>query len=95
MIDDGDEDVGHRRSAYAIRRVPAPGPPAPNATVEQITVEVRVFWPPGTSRGDIIQVLTDTVAEAGIAIVRETVDEPLPRIEGRPRMRAEDYGADG
>ena len=36
-----------RKSAYRCLRIPVHGGASPNAYVPQITVEVKVFWPPG------------------------------------------------
>lgn len=38
--------MGRRKSVYRVRRLSAESLPSPNATVPEITVELRVFYPP-------------------------------------------------
>jgi hypothetical protein len=64
--------MAKRRHVYAIRREPAPTPPEPNATVAEITSEIRMAWPPGTSRDRLLQIVADTTADAVRQIVRLT-----------------------
>lgn len=40
--------MGRRRTVSVVLRSHAPSPPPPNATVEQVTVDVRVAFPPGS-----------------------------------------------
>lgn len=56
--------MGRRSSVYITSRTSFPGPPAPNATVDAITVDVRVFFPPNAPAGLLHELLTDAAAAA-------------------------------
>lgn len=51
--------MGQRESIYKTLRVAAPSPPSPNATVAAITVELRVFYPPGTDPATIAGLMSE------------------------------------
>lgn len=56
--------MGQRESIYKTLRVNAPSPPPPNGTVAAITVELRVFYPPGTNAGVVAGIIDEVVGDA-------------------------------
>lgn len=58
--------MGHRKSISVVLRVPVDGGTSPNATIAQITVDLRVVFPPDADR---------SVVHAHIqAVLREACD---------------------
>ncbi|OZE95071.1 hypothetical protein CH302_19210 [Rhodococcus sp. 15-2388-1-1a] len=55
--------MGHRKSHYAIVRLPYDGGQSPNRTVPQITCEIRVFHPPAAELDDITGAIDEALAE--------------------------------
>jgi hypothetical protein len=62
--------VSSRRSEVVTIRLPVEGPLAPNATIEQITVQVRVHYPPNTHpaglRAAVEVACTETLHRLGL-----------------------------
>lgn len=56
--------MGQRESYYRCIRVSASSPAAPNAVKEEITVELRVFWPAGSDVAPIEGYIQEVVNEA-------------------------------
>ena len=66
--------VGRRTGVQVVRREAAASRDSPNATVPQITVEVRVHWPPGMSHEPKVCELVALVAQDAITAVLERYD---------------------
>lgn len=74
--------MGQRKSVYRVKREWAETLPSPNATVPQITVELRVFYPPHMGHEKraaqmVRQLGHEVIAELGQVIAGEEV-RPLP-----------------
>lgn len=59
--------MSQRASVYVVRRIPTDGGESPNRFVPQITIEIRVFFPPHTSPA--------TVADQFLTVAAETMNE--------------------
>lgn len=60
--------MSSRPSVYVRRFAKAPSPPSPNSTVESVTVDLRVFYPP-TSEG--VDIALASLASAYIEATEE------------------------
>lgn len=54
--------MGHRRNVSTYKRKPFQSPPSPNATVNEITVDIRVFFPPNAGLVDVLPFFDEVVA---------------------------------
>lgn len=71
--------MGRRTSASATIRRAAPGGESPNSYIPEVTVDVRVFFPPMTHDSDVRLALHD----AYIAVMRQLEDHFKERDESR------------
>lgn len=70
--------MGRRRSVYVRKRVPFTGPPSPNSTVDAISIDLRVFWPPNADRRSVALALLAAVNEAAELIDADALGPRLP-----------------
>lgn len=49
--------MGRRQSVYVVRKIPTDGGESPNRTVPQVTVEIRVHYPPETPLSKVSDIL--------------------------------------
>lgn len=66
-----------REHVYAINRVPFQGPPSPNNGVDEIMVEVRIFYPHNAGPSDLVKPFLDTVHEAAEQLSAKLFPEPV------------------
>jgi hypothetical protein len=54
--------MSHRQNVSVYRQKDFKSPPSPNATVDAISVDIRVFFPPNAKPEDILPLYDETVA---------------------------------
>lgn len=55
--------MGHRKNVSIYKQKPFQGPPSPNATVNSISVDIRVFFPPNATTDDVLPFFDQTVSD--------------------------------
>jgi hypothetical protein len=55
--------MARRESVYVVKRVPADGGEPPNRYIPEITVEIRVHFPPDVNRDKVLKAITDAWAD--------------------------------
>lgn len=55
--------MGHRRNVSTYKRRAFKSPAPPNSTIDSISVDVRVFFPPNATTTDVLPFFDETVAE--------------------------------
>lgn len=61
--------MAHREGVVVSRLTPFEGPSSPNGTVNQITTEIRVYWPPNASEDYLLDLLEEAYMEAQQRII--------------------------
>jgi len=72
--------MGRRRTVQATLREPAASPPSPNETVAQVTVDLRVAYPPGAVLGQLEEMV--------YLAARQVVRELRHRADNEPHLPA-------
>jgi hypothetical protein len=78
--------VSRRRSVYEIVRRRVHGGHSPNAYVSEITVEIRVFWPPHLGHEqEVMDAVADAAYRVRAKVARVRAKEAAVAAEGQGR----------
>lgn len=71
--------MGHRKVVHVVMREPADPGVSPNATVGQLTVDIRIVWPPHVDPVDAWQLFQRAIAKAEQKVLYERTLREMDR----------------
>jgi hypothetical protein len=63
--------MGHRLSVSSMKRKPFKSPPSPNSTVDVISADIRIFFPPNADYISILKVLEEAYWDIRLQTLRK------------------------